>query len=252
MYENICYKSPFLKEAIIRLDFASPFERLRKVLPEKVSKLALSRFPIFEPNRKQAKTIQFTPSSEKVETSTLESMDWMFHGRYREKTLHIMPECIIATTKNYKSYEEFILDISGVAKEILLGNEDLVVSRIGIRYINVISIDEGHPLEWGDYVDEKILGIVDFHNNDDALSRIFHIVEFNYDGLFLKHQFGIANPDYPAPIHKKEFVLDLDAWANGALQFEDVIKNIELGHEKIQDLFERSITYKTRQLMKPQ
>ena len=52
-------------------------------------------------------------------------------------------------------------------------------------------------------------------------------------------------------IKQKQFVLDIDAYFQGALDKEDVTKSFETAHSKIQELFESSITEKTRELMKP-
>ncbi len=41
MHENICYKKPFLKEVIFKIDFPSPIEGLGKNLPQSISTCAV-------------------------------------------------------------------------------------------------------------------------------------------------------------------------------------------------------------------
>lgn len=57
------------------------------------------------------------------------------------------------------------------------------------------------------------------------------------------------NPDFPAPIRKKIFVLDYDAYCEGLQDMEDIKKNIDVFHDKIENLFEENITKKLREKM---
>lgn len=128
---------------------------------------------------------------------------------------------------------------------------EIRANRIGLRYINVLEVDEDHqnPLDWGKFVDSKLLGITDFHKKE-RLSRAFQILEYNFDEDSLKFQAGIANPDYPAKIKRRQFVLDIDASSIGAFEFQEMIAKVNVGHGRIQELFEASITDATRDAMK--
>ena len=50
------------------------------------------------------------------------------------------------------------------------------------------------------------------------------------------------NPDFPAPIKKKIFILDYDAYCSGILTKDEIFKNLPIFHAEIQRLFESSIT----------
>jgi len=58
------------------------------------------------------------------------------------------------------------------------------------------------------------------------------------------------NPDFPAPIKKKIFILDYDAYYDGFVERTEVETRLTLFHDKIQDLFEWSIQPKLREIMK--
>lgn len=60
MHEKICYKKPFLKEVILRLDFGSRVEAFIRALPQKVATAALQRFPMSEPQKTQLKETKET------------------------------------------------------------------------------------------------------------------------------------------------------------------------------------------------
>ncbi|GAW87814.1 conserved hypothetical protein [Bathymodiolus platifrons methanotrophic gill symbiont] len=248
MYENVCYKTLFLKEVIFRIDFPSPLEGIEKQLPNKLTKAILEKFPISEPQKTHAQEFQFAGPN--FQSKTSEIMQWVFHGENRKKSLTIEPTSFVILVRDYKSYEDFIEDFNHILTVLFNENKDITAGRVGLRYVNLIDLNEPEPLEWKKHVNEQILGIIDFHEEKQFLTRIFHIVEYNFDGLSVKYQFGIANSDYPAQIKKKQFVLDIDAYSHGAFDYGDILNCVEDAHVKIQDIFERSITDETRQLMK--
>ncbi len=250
MYEDICYKNPFLKEVIFKADFPSPPKNIAKELPDKLLKAILLRFPISEPQKAHAQELQF--AGDAVHAKKSEFMQWVFHGKSREKSLTITPDAFSYTNRSYETYEKLVEDIVDILKVFFENLKDVTASRVGLRYINVISVNENNPLVWKDYINEEMLGVIDFHDENEFLTRAFHILEYNFDGLAVKYQFGIANPDYPAVIRKKQFVIDVDAYSHGAFEHADISQFIEDGHSKIQEIFEKTITDKTRGLMEPQ
>ena len=127
---------------------------------------------------------------------------------------------------------------------------DAVISRFGLRFINEIVLEEGPPTDWKGYIDPRLLASLDFFPNHGELCRSFNITDLRYEDLQLKFQFGMHNPDYPAIIKRKTFILDLDAYYAGLQDRALVMKNVDEGHRRIQELFERSITDKLREKMR--
>ena len=175
----------------------------------------------------------------------------MFHGKEREKSLIIEPSAVIQTARKYGTYEVFIEEITDVLAAFFANYKDLSASRVGLRYVNIIEPEDEDPLAWIAYINEGILGIIDFHEEKHCVTRAFHILEYNFDGQAIRYQFGIANPDFPAAIKRKQFVLDIDSYFNGAFERQEIMGTPLKSHEKIQELFEKSITDTTRSLMKP-
>lgn len=249
MYEETCYKKPFLKEVILRIDFPSPLPGLEKTVPTNISNKVLKSFPIAEPQKAHAQEFQFSGADFQAKSS--EIMRWIFHGKEREKTVIIEPNALIFTIRKYKTYEYFIEEINGIVAEFYQTYKELNASRVGLRYTNIVEPTDDDPLAWSEYINEGMLGIIDFHEEKNCITRAFHILEYNFDDQAIKYQFGIANPDFPAVVKRKQFVLDIDSYFNGAFEYHEVHECIEKSHEKIQEIFERSITEKTRALMKP-
>lgn len=244
---EIMYPKPFLKEVIVRFDFSTVVAGLAAQLPPKISNSVLKRFPLLEPKKVQSK--EFEISGSELKTRTAEATEWTFYGKEREKRFVVVPNAAIVSIKKYLSYESLKADLVDPLRVMSSELADLTFSRIGLRYVNVIELPEGDPLSWDGYVNEKILGIIDFHEEKQYLSRAFHILEYNFDGQALKFQFGIINPDFPAVIRKRQFVLDMDSYFHGAYDFDQVWSCLDAAHEKIQAFFEKSITDRTRLLM---
>ena len=249
MYEETCYKEPFLKEVIFRIDFPSPIESLRKSVPRDLLKEISKRFPISEPRKGHTQEFQFSGSSFQAKSN--EVTQWLYFGKEREKTLILDTTALIISIATYKTYEAFLCDVKHVLDVFFKVFAEISAARVGLRYVNLIDLNESEPFSWKDYINEKILGIIDYHTEKQFLTRVFHIVEYNFDGLAVKYQFGIANPDYPAHIKRKQFVLDIDAYSHGAFDYGDIVAFIGAAHSRIQDIFEKSITDKLREKMKP-
>jgi len=62
----------------------------------------------------------------------------------------------------------------------------------------------------------------------------------------------MPNPDFPAPIKQKIFTLDLDASYQSLQEQVEISTNLDKFHDKIQSLFEMSITANLREILNAQ
>jgi uncharacterized protein (TIGR04255 family) len=67
--------------------------------------------------------------------------------------------------------------------------------------------------------------------------------------LDLRFQYGLPNPDYPSPLKRPSFVMDLDAYIQAAHELQVSLQHTDRAHQCIQSLFEKSITDKLREKM---
>ena len=245
-YEGVCYDKPFLKEVIVRVDFSAPIEELGRRLPPSVKDAALKAFPISEPKRVKAQELQFDKAGLRHVESEL--TEWNFYGRDREKRLTISPLFMFMTYSSYESFEALKADFSSVLTPLCEAIRDTTASRVGLRYVNNVGKD-AEPFVWDLYFDKQLLGLLARFADQEHVNRVFHIVEFRYDDLGVKFQFGLANPDFPAMIRKALFVLDFDGYAQGSQDLREILANVDRAHERIQDLFEHSITNDLRRVM---
>lgn len=247
MYEDICYKKSFLKEVIIRIDFSAPISELTSNLPRQIGNRAVERFPISEPKKGFHEALQISPADVKRERS--EFTEWNFYGRDREKRLVISPTSLLISVSRYSAFEGLQDDFLYVLQPLFSSYPDARGQRFGLRYINRIDLELADPLSWEEYINDALLGLYKKFHDRETLSRLFHIVDFRFDELILRFQFGMPNPDFPATIKQSIFVIDLDAYVQGLQDITQISTNITKAHEVIQNRFEDTIKDKLRGIM---
>lgn len=246
----ICYKKNFLKEVIARVDLLSPLPGVDTTLPASLSRLAVKNFPIPEPKEGIQRMVKVGPEGV-VESSEEQFKQWRFHGKERTKTLTIGRNAVFVQYTAYQTYEhmkgEFLQILNGIA-ELFEGSQS---SRVGLRYVNKIDLAEGNPTDWSAYLASPLLSLFQFPPQADkeALSRVFHNLELTFDAFNLRYRLGMHNPDFPARIRQKIFVLDLDAYTQTAVNLGEVGRLLDDFHATIQRYFEQSITKQLRSIM---
>ena len=242
------YDSPFLKEVIVRLDFSYPIMKLAKTLPPRLKNIALESFPISEPQEFFGKELLITKEATK-EKILSEGTNWLFHNLDRQKTLIIANNNVNISYKKYDSFDVLKQEFLQIVEELLSSYDDLQGKRIGLRYINDIKLSESDVLDWNNYLDERLLNSLTFPQEPSKICRAFNNLELNFGDLIVRFQYGMHNPDYPAPIRKKKFILDYDAYYQGPMNLEDIKQSLDKFHLNIKAIFEQSIKNKLRILM---
>lgn len=241
------YKNHFLDRVIVRMDFPAPINGLIKALPQNIKMASISSFPIPEPRKFLVKEFEVTkqPTKEKVTEGT----EWIFHSKDKGKTLTITHDNVNISYKKYESFDVLRNDFIYILEAMFKEYQELQSSRLGLRYINEIKLSENNILDWYDYLDENLLTMLKVPKETKNIARAFNNLVLNYEGVILKFQYGMFNPDFPAPIRKKVFTLDYDAYYHGPQGFEEIKGSLDIFHEKIEAFFESSITDKLRNLM---
>ena len=245
--DKVCYRDTYLKDVILRVDFAAPSQKLEKKIPAKLTKAATKRFPISDIQTVHSQEFQVSPTG--LSANAREEVQHIFYGKEREKNIVIAQQHMVMANQAYSSFEDLTADFFSIFDVLSGVDQEIVANRIGLRYINVIEFPDGDPLDWSDYICESLLGVVGFNGRKSNLSRVFHVVEYNFGEIYLKCQFGIANPDYPALIKRRQFILDIDAYSAGAYEHNEIARVVADAHALIQEFFEASIKDPVRKLM---
>jgi uncharacterized protein (TIGR04255 family) len=247
------YPKNYLDKVIVRIDFASPLEDLRENIPEDLNQVILKSFPILEPKEMFEGGFEFKFSKEQQSVDNIgkeKYQDWIYFGKNREKELHISVKFFSITYYKYQSFEELRTDFLNISKTLFTRSPSLGTKRLGLRYINKIFIKEKNPMDWDKYLDKKLLCTLNIIENKNLTSRAFQTLIFNENDVRITFQFGMFNSDFPAVIHKKEFILDFDAAYNGLIEnFSELEKNLENCRKPIKRTFENHITEALRRKM---
>lgn len=242
------YKKPFLNEVIMRADFLSEIGELKNRLRKDIGDAIMKNYPILEP--KDVVKFPLNVPQGKQRNIDYAFREWAFHSKDRQNTLTLTKDSVFIKISKYGNYEKVKTDFLLVANMLFDTFEELQVKRLGLRYINEITIKGTNPLDWNEWLVKKYLYPMSKFPDNANLSRVFNNIELNYDDYFLRINFGLHNPDFPAKIKKKNYVLDFDAYTSDILVKEDLPIKLDVFHAKIENLFESFITDKLREKMK--
>lgn len=248
MFDDVCYKKPFLSEVVARIDFVGPVAAFEKNIPAKVLKKIVSHFPIAEPTESIAQHIELGLDGA-VKQKEVRGKQWNFFGKEREKQLTIESGAVFVRYTKYSRFEDLKEEFQEAVNAIDENTSGIIAQRFGLRYINQFDFDDLKLSNVNKYFNESLLGALPFSGYARNLTRNFHIIELKFDDIDVRFQFGFPNTDYPAVIKRPIFVIDIDAYAVTAHPISESLQYIEAAHGHIQTLFEESITAELKSKM---
>lgn len=249
------YRRHFLDKVIAKIDFAAPVVLPKAGLPLALKEAIKKRFPVAEPKKQVVRTVGFKFEDKvgalKDQETEQETTQWWFWSTERHKHLRLTESDFILQFDRYTDYEELRTDFLAIADAMSAVWRGTEARRLGLRYIDRVEIPDGQPTNWEGYFRKEVLGIFALTTNHAAISRAIHWLEFNYGDTALRFQYGMSNPDYPAPIRRRLFILDHDAYSTILLRFDELQPYLDRFHEQVNESFESVITEKLREIMEP-
>lgn len=242
---EICYKKNFLKQVIAKVEFAHPLTDLSEESLLAAVKEIKSRFQIAEQGVASIQKIEFENKESKH--SIAEFPEWNFHSVDRDKSLTLNQHFIQIVLTKYQSENNFQQDLISPISSIISSRPNTIVSRTGIRFINVFDFDELADFNSiNGYFSGSIVCPITSIKDSQKSIRSFLINEFMDGDIKWRVQTGYFNPDYPALIKKHHFVIDIDAYIDFPHSISDVSQYFGSFHKIIQSTFESLITDKLR------
>lgn len=242
------YNKNFITEAIIRIDFKTQILELKNSISDELDRNILRFFPQKESKNSFSEELILNPNSSVVERKKSEFKEWNYYANNNTKRLCITKDFIFISFKQYITYEDFIENFIEILKLLVQNYDSFSCRRFGMRYINNIKT-EGNPTDWNDYINDSLTSVFNIKPEGSEFTRIFQIVELSDGDIKTKFQFGMHNPDYPAIIKQKVFVLDFDSYKVGEMNLDDLEAIIPETHNIIERLFENSIKQPLKDLM---
>ncbi|KKG92435.1 TIGR04255 family protein [Methanosarcina mazei] len=241
---NTKYKKNYLTVVIARIDFSSRLNT--DELPKDLRQTILKICPISEPKKIINQEFKFD-QNEKVEVKAdVYGTEWNFHANMKEKQFVISPNFLSISYHKYESFEKLKSEFLPVVEKLFEAYPDIEIVRLGLRYVNEINLFEQNPLSWEKYLNSNLLSMFEIPDNKEAILRGFSELIFNTEDMNLVFKYGMHNPDFPASIKKKIFILDFDAQYICLQELKDIQLNLITAHDEIEKLFEKSITSELR------
>ena len=250
MNDEMCYEKSFLKQVIVRIDFAAPLEKLDKAPPTRFVTPIASHFPIIEPTDVVTQEVSFNPDG--IAHRNITERQWNYFSRDRDRQLTISPTAAYIQYTRYTAFKEMKKHFEVLTDAIGVAFPGTIVARFGLRYINQIEGLVDDATQWGEFINNDLIKPRAFFLEDDSLTRLVNISELQYGSVAIRFQHGMPNPDFPATIRRPMFVIDIDATVSEAHDLNQSKAYIDEAHTRIQDLFERSITQALRERMNVQ
>lgn len=241
---EICYTKNFLKQVIAKIDFAQPLSDLNHESIVAVVAEIKKRYPISEQATAFQQGIEIT--DKEIKSSKTEFPEWNFHGVNREKTLKINQHFLQVLLTKYTSESDFKEDLLTPISQIIGSRPEVLIARTGVRFINIFDFEIDNFAKVKEYFSESISAHLAAVTNPEECVRSILVNEYLLDETKIRMQSGLFNPDYPAIIKRRHFVLDIDAYIDFPHQIRDVDKYFRDFHAKVQSMFESHITQKLR------
>jgi uncharacterized protein (TIGR04255 family) len=124
-------------------------------------------------------------------------------------------------------------------------------TRIGLRYVNEIRLP-GRAMEWENIIDDRLVAAtVASALKGGRLLRSMHQVHELHDEDNVLLNYGLINPDYPAPLVQRHFILDIDSFRQSVITTEEAKACLIRLNALCGETFEGSIGNDLRQIMEP-
>jgi len=244
------YSRNFLTNVVVRVDFPNPLQT--DSLSPHLTKVILKSFPISEPKKMVHVEAKFKlgPHKEMEFKADEETIEWNYWGMNREKRLIINKDFLSITyIKWYKSFDDLKSEFLTIVNKLFEVFKDIQINRLGLRYINEINLEETDPLNWEKYLDNNLLSIFNIAEDKETIARGFNNLVLNYGNMILEFNCGMPNPDFPATIRKKIFILDYDAYYTSLQELTDIEPNLINSHDKIKNLYEKNTKKELKEIM---
>lgn len=256
LYDNIKYSRSFLSQVIFRIDFAAPLENEVVFHPQIISVIE----ELF-PKSSMQRLIRFGGIEVQVDANGVhnrispngEGKELTYSDITGKNKVIISNLAIVFEYNNYSTYEDMFTAIRSVITE-LWGQNAIMTSRIGMRYVNLYNQTDTMPKVTKSMFATSMWGALNQHpqkcNEEIEPIRTMTTTEYKRGDMRINCRYGIFNRAYPAKMTRDDFVIDIDCFiSTGIDSTQDILGFMNSAHESMQELFETAITDKMRAIM---
>lgn len=238
------YHNNYLTDVIAKINFPILLDLVNNS-PKDFQDKIISNFPILEPIKQFGVKIE-----NKGDNFTAEKENrtvWRFKSKDGNKIVELDFESMAFVLKKYSNYTDFRSEFSTLFDSLMSAYPNILINRFGLRYINLVNLNETNFFEWASYINSDMVKNLDFIEDKSQIRRAMGAFELKCDeDSLLNVKYGMINTSYPNPIIKKEFILDFDCYTQVQFEKENMLSNMDKYHTYIKTYFEKSITESLR------
>lgn len=246
------YKNTYLKQVILRLDFA----RLTVLQTDQETPFTADMKPRYpEVNSNPAAQISFVMGPGGMNFGS-QNTGWVRVHKVPQGTaprsVTLAPDFLALEygAGAYEHFDELREQCTFMLNSFRNRFGAVQFTRIGLRYVNEITLSEGGPLDWDGIINPNLVTAVKAGMLPDLkMARSLHQLIALKDDVSVVLVYGINNPDFPNPIARRQFILDLDCYVSGVVESGEADDRIKEVNALAEDVFEHSIEDGLRQIM---
>lgn len=167
--EKIKYDRNYLERVIFRLDYHPMLVIQASISPE-FQDAVRSFLPIIEEKKGLEYTAKITAG--KAESESKPVSQWLFSDKENRFKLTLTHGFLAFEDFKYTSLSPYATKIQDIVNTFEKAYNDIDYTRVGLRYINKITLPDGDPLAWNDFIADALLCPIDqFIGEKRELSR---------------------------------------------------------------------------------
>ena len=241
--EIIRYEKNFLSNVVVQINF-SPVKRFIEEVPKDIIEKLNNDGYIFQ--QSQSREVQMNmETGARIETII---PVWVFKAKNDNLVIQLTQNLLKFDFTKYRNFENLLGHVKKVTS--LMNNDLNTISRLGLRYINQIDLDETNPLDWKAYINESLISSIEdwCASSKNKIARAMNQIVINEDNYTLNFNYGIYNPIFPNTVIQKQYILDFDCFGKN-IDFVDLENSLQEYNLAITESFEKSINEQLREKM---
>lgn len=245
-----CYERDFLTLVVLRVDFP-PIAVVPDAVESPFTAAVKDRFP--HASSSPIREMTFSLAEGQPEISHADhGLLWVYR-RTVDGTCNVSLGHGFLTIEygpaDYSGYDDLYSEFSVLLLSLQRTLKVKEFSRVGLRYVNEIRLP-GRATDWTDVIHPSLAAAAFARPiNGGRLQRSMHQISEIHDENQLILSYGLPNPDYPAALVQRHFVLDIDCSRSGAIPTAEVLESIGELNDLASRTFESSIGDELRETM---
>lgn len=244
------YQNTFLKQVILRMDF-NRLAALQTDAETPFTQDMRARYPDVSSNPATMFSLTMSPTGVNLGQ---QGAGWTrVHkalGVVRSVTL--APEFVAIEYGEgaYKHFNELREQVAFVLASFRNRFGEQLFTRIGLRYVNEITFPQGSALDWDGLIEPDLVTAVKAGLVENLkMARSVHQLVATKDDISVIVNYGINNPDYPNPVARRQFVLDIDCYVSTVVEAGEAEQRVKDVNALAEQVFESSVEDGLRNIM---